>query len=93
VKLRDFADKNHDLYHCALVVRRAGLEHLLEDVTVEEIDALCRAGTSLLKEQVAYIVAAIRAPEEALRPFDGGAAARQQLRVTAFEAAATERTV
>lgn len=67
-----------------LLVRRAGLEHLVMDVTGEELEALAHAGEELAKERAVLLVCALANQPRALAPFDGGASLREATKQAAF---------
>jgi len=78
-------DEEHSLKDMALLVRRAGLEHLVTEADSEEIIALAAAGDELEMERAAYLAKALADPAEALRAFDGGAAIRARVKALAYE--------
>ena len=82
--LRLMVDKQHPLPDMALLLRRAGLEHLVDEASVEEVLALAEAGDRLVQERTAYLVYCLARPHEASRPFDGGAGARLVLKEAAY---------
>lgn len=84
--LKTIVDEEHPLDTCALLVRRAGLEHLVVDPSCAEVQAMADAGDRLAMERAALQVAAFLAPAEAMRPFDGGASARALLKRAAYAA-------
>lgn len=76
--LRDLAEGRRkfvqaaSLLDAALQIRRAGLEHLVQVTTQDELDAMALAGERLEDERAARFAQAVLEPEEALAPFDGG---------------------
>jgi hypothetical protein len=82
--LKSITDEEHKLEDMALLVRRAGLEHLIVDPDQEELLALANAGDRLAMEREALRIVCQAAPHEALRPFDGGAMARKILKERAY---------
>jgi len=74
----DDAQTLAELDRAALLVRRAGLVHLVTDVTEVEAEALARAGVTVAREDAILLVDALLDPPAALEPFDGGASKRQQ---------------
>ena len=82
--LRSITDKDHPLGDVALLVRRAGLEHLVQDPNLEELLALAEAGDRISQERMAYLVFCLQRPHEALRPFDKGSSARLVLKQAAY---------
>lgn len=82
--LKALVDDKHALEDVAFEIRRAGLEHLITNPDPDEIRALADAGDRLTQLRVAYLVHALGKPHEALRPFDGGATARQAMKLAAY---------
>lgn len=79
--LRDLVDrelfsKNPTLalYDAALLLRRAGLEHLVTDATRAEVEALAAAGEQIKSELAVLFTTADRAPEVVAANYDGGLA-------------------
>ena len=67
------------LLNAALLVRRAGLEHLVTEATEGEVLALAQAGEVLLEEHFAALVVALRDPARAIASLDGGATLRREV--------------
>jgi hypothetical protein len=85
MKLSAFIDDKHSLEYIALLFRRAGLEHLLEEpLSFDEVQALADAGDMLKLEQNACLVKMFLHPAKALAQFDGGAALRVETKSLAF---------
>jgi hypothetical protein len=72
-------DPAAELLDAALVVKRAGLEHLVTEATGVEVHALAKAGEILAKERIAALVLALSDPTRAIAPFDGGAASGREV--------------
>lgn len=72
------------LAESALVVRRAGLEHLVNTATLAEIMALADAGEALAKERAALVVVTLQNPAKAFAAFDGGSSLRREVMRTAL---------
>jgi hypothetical protein len=75
----------HALLEAALLVRRAGLEHLVLGPTRAEVLALAQAGEAIAKERVALLLAALENAPAFLADFDGGARARNLVMEAALE--------
>lgn len=68
------------LLEAALLVRRAGLVHLVDaEVSVEEVRALAHAGDMLEVERALMARRAAEDPASLLRAIDGGKSLRQAL--------------
>ena len=65
-------DAHAALVNAALLVRRAGLEHLVSDATLVEVEAMALAGERLADERLASLVNALEKPEDAIAAIDGG---------------------
>lgn len=65
------------IFEAALLVRQAGLEHLVTEATEEEVVALACAGERLVAEHATVLARAFRAPEEVSRIFDKGESLRR----------------
>lgn len=78
------------LLDAALLVRRAGLEHLVQGPTRVEVEALARAGELVTQERLADLVAKLRHPAAALAPFDDGRALTDEVFAAAFAASREE---
>jgi hypothetical protein len=83
--LRRMVDDTHSLDAMALLVRRAGLGHLVSDASPDEVQALADAGDRLFLERVACALKSLGNPAKALAPFDGGAALRAETKALAYE--------
>lgn len=82
IKTEDLRDKKRAaraLMNAALLVRRAGLQHLVTEATEAEVLALAQAGEVLQGEQLAAIAVAVHDPALAVQPLDGGATVRRQV--------------
>ena len=66
------SDGNEGLLDAALLVRRAGLEHLVTEPTLEEIVALAKAGEILAHEHAGLAALAHQSPLEFRALLDGG---------------------
>lgn len=78
-------DPHKALLDAALLVRRAGLEHLVTEAEPAEVLAMATAGERIAQERAALLFAD---PASALEPIDGGAAKREALLEEAFAIAA-----
>lgn len=67
-------DPKKALLDAAILVRMAGLEHLVTEATRAEVVALALAGLHLGKVSAIDVAKALLAPEEIVAPIDGGAA-------------------
>jgi hypothetical protein len=73
------------LPEAALLLRRAGLEHLVTGFpSPEEVQALANAGDVLELERAAALARAIHDRGAALAPFDGGACVRAETKALAY---------
>lgn len=63
----------------ALLVREAGLEHLVGEATLFEVRAMTRAGARIEKDRAAARAVAFHDLPAALRPYDGGELQRRQI--------------
>jgi hypothetical protein len=72
-------DQAAALMDAAFVVRRAGLEHLVGEVTRAEALAMAVAGERIQKERAALLAGALSDPAEAVSAYDGGAMKRKQV--------------
>lgn len=72
----------------AMLVIKAGLQHIIVDPTPGEIQVLSQASDEVFMERVAYLVKALQDPSAALKPFDGGAAAREEVKRIAWSLSA-----
>ena len=62
------------LLDAAILVRMAGLEHLVTEATRSEVVALALAGLHLGKVNAIDVAKALLDPEKTVAPIDGGAA-------------------
>lgn len=82
--LRQMVDGKHSLEDMALLVRRAGLEHLVEDPSEAEVRALADAGDRFVLWKIAALIAGLEHPAEVLRPFDGGERLKAEVKALAY---------
>lgn len=73
------ADPKAALLDAALLVRRAGLEHLVGTATLLEVQALALAGEHLQKEQLVDLTRALADPLAAISDVDGGKTRQEAL--------------
>ena len=82
--LRGEDESDLALEAAALLVRRAGLEHLIDDATGAEVAAMVQAGNEIIKEQAVVFAATLLDPAHAFVPYDSGKALRAATKRAAF---------
>lgn len=82
----DLADAFRTLKEAALLVRKAGLEHLVTEATEVEVKALAEAGEIVAKEHAVLLTVSLMDPASAVAPFDGGALLRRSVMRAALAA-------
>lgn len=72
-------DSAMELARVALLVQQAKLTHLVQDVTLAELEALARAGERVADEHATLLMVKLRDPAKAIEPYDGGAAVEDEI--------------